>query len=311
MEYRRLGATELRVSGLGLGTVELGMPYGLGLPTPPGDQECIDLLRRAYDLGITYFDTAAAYGRSEELLGRTFAGASERPVIATKTAIRARPDARPLQGTQLRRHVEESVARSLRLLGVDALDLVQVHNSAGPFVTPGLVELMEELRGRGWVRHWGASTYGRDDALHLLENAEHFESLQVAHSALDRRLAADVLPACRRHRIGVVLRSVFLKGVLSDRYRALPDVLEPLRRAARQLEAVAVTVGTSLSSLALRFAAFSSWGHVTLVGTASLAELEANLAAYAAGPLPPEASALVQAVVVPDDRLLNPANWES
>jgi len=310
MEYRQLGRTGLRVSGLGLGTVELGMPYGLGMPDPPVDQECIGLLHRALDQGITFFDTAAAYGRSEELLGRAFAGMADRPVVATKTTIRIRPEDPPLRGPGLRRHVEESVARSLSRLGLAVVELVQVHNSDGPFVSDELVEVMEDLRARGWVRCWGASTYGQADPVHVLENAKPFGCLQVAYSALDRRLETGVLPDCRRRGIGVTLRSVFLKGVLSERYRVLPDRLEPLRQAAQQVEAVAVALGIPLSALALRFAAFSPWADVTLVGTASVGELTANLHAYAAGPLPAETVTTLQAVAVKDDGLLNPANWD-
>ncbi|MEK7372878.1 MAG: aldo/keto reductase, partial [candidate division NC10 bacterium] len=115
VKYHCLGTTDLTVSALGLGTVELGMPYGLGALSPPPDADCIYLLHWALDHGIGYFDTAAGYGRSEELLGKAFANRAGRPVIATKATIHRPGDGELLQGKALASHLENSVLRT-RLL---------------------------------------------------------------------------------------------------------------------------------------------------------------------------------------------------
>jgi aryl-alcohol dehydrogenase-like predicted oxidoreductase len=128
MQTTRLGLTELKVSVLGLGTVELGMPYGLGRVAPPDDKDCIRLLQRAVDHGVSYIDTAAAYGRSEELIGRAFVSSRPRPVIATKVTLRD-ADGTPWMGRRIGEEIRASIDRSRRLLGVDRLDLVQIHNA--------------------------------------------------------------------------------------------------------------------------------------------------------------------------------------
>lgn len=310
MNYGLLGATDLKVSALGLGTVELGMPYGLGLPAPPPDAECIALLHRALDLGITYFDTAAVYGRSEELLGRAFAALSTRPVIATKAIIRSARREIPLRGAALARHLEHSARQSLRRLGLEILDLLQIHAGSADSLTIGeLFQVMDRLSARGLVRHWGATTYGEEAPLQALEHPQRFRTLQVAYNLLDRRLESRVFPACWEKGVGLVLRSIFLKGALSQRHSALPERLGPLREAARRAGEVAAALGISLSALALRYAAFAPQPHVTLCGTADVGELEADVQAFAAGPLPAAALEQLRAIRVEDETLLNPSNW--
>ncbi len=309
MRTHALGLTELRVSAVGLGTVELGMPYGIGCPAPPPDDECIRLLRGAVEAGVRFIDTAAAYGRSEELVGRAFAGCSDRPVIATKVSTRPAPDSPPLRGADLRAHLEASVARSRARLRCDRLDLLQFHGLEPAQLDDDLLATMDELQARGWVRYWGASTYGAAAPEAVARHPDRFAAVQVAYSLLDRTLEESALPACRAAGLGLVFRSVLLKGVLSDRHRALPPHLEPLRRVAAQAAALAQQAGLSLPEVAIRFAVYSPYAHVALFGTASAAEVAENLRAAAAGPLPADLVAAVRALRVEPPELLNPATW--
>lgn len=310
MKRRRLGTTDLEVSALGLGTVELGLPYGIGNLAPPPDAECISLLHCAFEAGITYFDTAAAYGRSEELLGKAFSSKSPKPVIATKATIHNPEDGTLMAGARLARHLEDSVLNSLRQLGMQNLDLVQIHAPAeGGFVGPELLAIMAELTRRGLVRYWGASTYGEEQPQQVLQHAKEMRTLQVAHNLLDRRLAHTIFSSCSALGVGLILRSVFLKGVLSDRLEMLPDTLAPIRRAAQQARVLADELEISLSALALRYAAHHSIEAVALIGTADHRELAANLAAFAAGPLPLDTVARIGQIRTEDETLLNPGNW--
>ncbi len=312
MQYRCLPGTELRVSQLGLGTVQLGMPYGLGLLDPPADEECERLLCRALDLGINYFDTAASYGRSEEVLGQALSGAHPEPVVATKVGVRGDAGT-ALTGAALRDHIEGSLLRSLRRLRLDRLDLVQIHNGDAETITDELLEIMDSMRNTGLVRFWGATTYGEEYPLAVLKaGQEHFATLQVAYNLLDRSLEARVIPQGRARGVALILRSIFLKGVLSDRWQHLPDHLSSLGAAAGMAAEVAAAAGISLSELALRFAVYNPGiaPHVAVVGTASIPELEANVSALNAGPLPQPVLAALESIAVEDAALLNPGNWQ-
>lgn len=308
MRVTTLGSTGLKVSTLGLGTVELGMPYGLGKASPPDDEACIRLLHQAVDRGVCFIDTAAAYGRSEELIGRAFAGRAG-PVIATKVTLRD-ADGTPWTGARIGDQVRASIDRSRRLLEVDCLDLVQIHN-ADAVVTgdPVLIEVMQAHLQAGDVRNWGASTYGRQASMAVIDLGSPLRTLQVAYSVLDRALEAEVFPSCHRVGAGLILRSVFLQGVLSERRHRLRQDLAPLRRAADAAAVVAAGLGQPLPAVALRFALFEAGAHVTLVGTADPAELDVNVEAALAGPLPADAVAALRAIEVVDEDLLHPGNW--
>ncbi|MEE3337109.1 MAG: aldo/keto reductase [Candidatus Latescibacterota bacterium] len=301
------GTTGLRCSRLGLGTVELGLPYGLSKESPPDDAACIRLLHQAVDGGVTYIDTAAAYGRSEELVGLAFGGHPSRPLIATKVALRdAAGD--PVAVPDQPEHVRASVHRSLRLLQTDNLDILQIHSAADAFLHDELVTTMQGLVAEGIVGIWGASTYGLEAPADALEEAK-LRVLQVAYNVLDRRLEEELLPKARRQGVAIVLRSVFLQGVLSDRRRQLPSSMASLARAADEVALISDQAGLSLSQLALRYVLFSDVGNVTIVGTAHAQELAQNLAASTAGPLPSDVVAALSHVEVEDSELLHPSSW--
>ena len=309
MQYANLGRTNLRLSALGLGTVQLGMAYGWDQQPPPPDHRAIGLIRRALDLGINYIDTAAAYGRSESLVGRACAGRTRRPVIATKLSIRDPSSTRLLIGQALRQSVEQALHQSLQTLGAEVLDLVQLHSLDARFATPELLDLLAHYCQRGWVRYWGVTTYGEEAPLDALDHPELICSLQIPYSALDRQMERKVFPRARAQGTGIVLRSIFLQGVLSHRLDSLPASLASLSPLAAPLLRLARDAGMELAELALRFAAFAPGAHSTIFGTTSVSELEANIRAVEAGPLPPDLVAAVCAIAVADSTLLNPGNW--
>ena len=309
MQYANLGRTNLRLSALGLGTVQLGMAYGWDQQPPPPDHRVIGLIRRALELGINYIDTAAAYGRSESLVGRACARLQRRPVIATKLSIRDADSTRLLTGQALRQSIEQSLCQSLQTLGVDVLELVQLHSLDTRFATPELLDLLAHYCQRGWVRYWGVTTYGEEAPLDALDHPELISALQVPYSALDRRMERKVLPRAQAQGTGVVLRSVFLQGVLSHRLDSLPASLAGLSPLATPLQRLAQDAGMDLAELALRFATFAPGVHSAIFGTTSVSELEANIRAIEAGPLPPDLVAAVRAIAVADSALLNPGNW--
>ena len=307
MKHVELGTTRIQTSCLGLGTVELGLPYGLSKEPPPADNVCIELLHQAVAGGISYIDTAAAYGRSEELVGRAFGSRADRPTIATKVALRDE-QGRPLAAADQRQHIEASVQRSLRLLQTERLDILKIHSAADAFLHDELVGAMQDMVDRGMVGAWGASTYGMAAPADALAEAK-VRVLQIAYSILDRRLSAQILPRARNNGVGIVLRSVFLQGVLSDRRRDLPDSMAALARAAESAAQLAAESDLSLSDMALRFALYGGAGDVTIVGTAHEEELRQTLVACDAGPLPPALVAALETIDIDDPELLNPSAW--
>ena len=308
MELRQLGDTEIHLSPLGLGTVEIGIPYGIGKPAPPPDEECIALLHRAVERGINYIDTASGYGRSEEIVGKAFADVDVPPVIATKVYLRA-PQSPPPTGDSLSTYVEESVQLSLKKLCTESLDVLQLHNALDEDLTPDVLEIMVDLQDRGLVKHLGATTYGEDAPVRVLELSDHFRILQIAYNVLDRRLEERIFPLAKKAGVGLVVRSVFLQGALSDRATTLPADLADLRNAVARVHEIASAAGISLTALALRYVAFNHDTYITLFGTTSFDELEANIAAYEQGPLPADVLEALNSIGQLDEYYLDAGNW--
>jgi len=311
MEYGQLGRTGMRVSRLSLGTVSLGVEYGIPVPGEygrPSEEKALLLLRRAAEHGVNLFDTAPGYGESERLLG-SFLRSNPGCHVATKVPVPKDATGGVLREISLRRAVRESLEGSLRALRRDALDLVQIHNATVEVVREGeIAGALLAAKREGKVRFLGASVYTEEEALAVID-AGCFDVIQVAYNLLDQRMAERVFPASGRSGVGIIVRSALLKGALTGKGEWLPSGMAPLRLAAeRAKDALGGTWG-SLEKAALRFCLSSPFVSTVLTGARTVEELEQSLAAAAAGPLPAELLALAPGFALDDDRLLNPSRW--
>lgn len=309
MRYRILGRTGLRVAEISLGTVEIGLDYGIdagGNARRPAEADAARLLNRALDLGVNLIDTARAYGEAEAIIGRVLAGRRKEFLLCSKVLPMTEEI---LTAGGRREKIRDSVHTSLRLLGTTELDILMLHSPPAEMaVADDIAGVLEELRGEGKVRWLGASLYGGEAAMMAIESGR-YDCLQLACSALDRRLEPAVLPAARQKDIGIVARSVLLKGVLSPRYRHFPPSLAALSRAAGQMEALARANGMSLPELAYRYVLSGPIPQTALVGASSVDELEAAVRFAEAGPIPEELMRRIHEVSVDDEQLLNPGVW--
>ena len=220
---RLLGGSDLELSALGLGTWAIG---GRG-PTawgPQDDADSIATIRRAVELGWTWVDTAPVYGlgHAERVVGRALRGLpdGDRPLVFTKVGLiwgwrkRVR---HCLEPRSLRREVEASLKR----LGVERLDLVQIHWPALPkgAPSPGLEaawEALVALQDAGKVRHLGVSNFSSEE-LRRVGRIATVVSNQPPYSLLMREVESDPLPHCREEGIGVLAYSPLQNGLLTEK----------------------------------------------------------------------------------------------
>ncbi len=217
MQKRQLGKTDMQLTTVGLGTWAMGGPweYGWG---PQDDDEAVAAVLEALDQGINWIDTAPAYGlgHSEELIGRALKQTRHKPYIATKCGIlwneRKERVAR-LKRDSIRRECHDS----LRRLGVETIDLYQMH---WPEPEPDIEEAWEEmarLAEEGKVRYLGVSNYSvqqmeRVAPIHLIS------SLQPPYSMLRRDVERELLGYCAEHDMGVVAYSPMQRGLLTGKF---------------------------------------------------------------------------------------------
>lgn len=308
VQTKQLGSTDLNVSLIGLGTVEIGLPYGLGKKRLPSDQEAERILKTAIELGITYIDTARGYGVAEERIGKS--GISKLPgiVIGTKCAQFLEKGEDP-QGTELEQRIRSDVEESLRFLRLDSLPLLQLHGGTTEQIERGeLIEILQKLKDEGKVQHIGIATRGEEAPL-VASASGFFETIQTAYSILDQRMQDQVLPAAQKDNVGIINRSVLLKGTLTPQWRELPDALAPLRTNAERAEHIATDLGLDLPTLALRFVLSNPAVSTALIGTFEPAHLEAAAKATTMGPLPENVLAQLYDLAINDPTQVDPARW--
>lgn len=307
MEYRDIPKAGICISRLSLGTVELGMEYGIGIPglsRKPCKKDATTIISKAVENGINLFDTAPGYGESEAILGQILADMNCKTLlVATKVG--------PFENhTIAPEAIERSLESSLRTLRRERLDLVQIHNAdAHHLHNSPLMEVLVRARNRGDIGGIGASVYGEEAALAALEHPD-IATLQIGYNLLDQRMKTMVLPLAKANRVAILGRSVFLKGVLTERRHQLPEKLKNLKAAGQKVNAWAVAHAMELTESALRFSLTEPGICSVLIGISSEQEIEMALTAMAKGPLSPDQQRSASQLAVTDPSIVDPRVWE-
>ncbi|MDP6996874.1 MAG: aldo/keto reductase [Candidatus Poribacteria bacterium] len=292
MEQRLLGRTGLPVSLLGMGGLFVSQVGG-----GDRDQAC-QAVHRALELGVNYVDTAPGYADSEEVLGLALEGTSQPYLISTKLGGHPQPF-NPKDRDLLRRSVENS----LRLLKRDTIDILMIHEPDRPgqydwwdsydtYHGP-VSEVLAELKSEGIIRFTGL---GGTTAyqLHPIIDTGHYDVVLTAfnYSLLWREAELEILPTARRHNVGVVIGSPLQQGALAQRYAEVETgarwLSSPRQRQFQVLYDFLDEIELSLPELALRWVISNPDISTTLMGARSVEEVEKNVAAVNAGPLPAE-----------------------
>ena len=212
METRRLGDGDLEVSAIGLGC--MGMSFGYG--PPADDDEMIGLIRRAVELGVTFFDTAEAYGpfTNETLVGKALAPVRDQVVIATKFGFDLEAG-RPQHGLDSRPgHIRDVVDASLGRLGIETIDLLYQHRVDPDVPIEDVAGTVKELIEEGKVRHFGLSEPGAE-TIRRAHAVQPVAAVQSEYSLWWRRPEHEILPVLEELGIGLVPFSPLGKGFLT------------------------------------------------------------------------------------------------
>jgi len=225
---RTLGNSDLQLTPIGLGAWAIGggnWGFGWG---PQDDNESIAAIHRALDLGINWIDTAASYGlgHSEEVVGRALKSTSHKPYVFTKCSVRWHED-RSLYASLKVESLAEELDSSLRRLGVETIDLYQIHWPDPESEIEEGWEALARFRQQGKIRWIGVSNFSAEQMLRIQKIAP-ITSLQPPYSMLRRAVEEKVLPFAQENGIGVINYSPMVSGLLTGkmtaaRVAAMPD----------------------------------------------------------------------------------------
>ena len=228
LKTTQLGQTGLEITRVGFGAWAIGgggWEFGWG---PQQDDQSIAAIQRAVELGVNWIDTAAAYGfgHSEEIVGRALAGVEARPYVFTKASLLEGRGRRVVHSLKRDSILREAHA-SLKRLGVDAIDLYQIH---WPIPDEDIEEgwsAFAELKEQGLVRHIGVSNFDAEQ-LRRIQQIAPVETLQPQYSLIEREIEREILPIAESDGIGVIVYSPMSSGLLTgamsrERIAGLPD----------------------------------------------------------------------------------------
>ena len=297
METRKLGKIGLETSALGLGTMGMSMAYGAG-----NDDESIATIHRAYELGVTHFDTAELYGlgtgSNEILLGKAVKGFRDKIVIATKfgfdipkmTATQAPLDSRP-------ERIRLVVENSLRYLQTDYIDILYQHRVDPAVPIEDVAGTVKDLISAGKVRFFGMSEAG-PETLRRAHAVQPVSVLQTEYSVFEREVEREILPVTRELGIGFVPYSPLGRGFLTSTVKPAVEYEESdMRRwddrwqganytsnvaAVEQLRQLAASNGLTVAQLALGWLLARGDDIVPIFGTKNRSRLEENIGAVKA-----------------------------
>lgn len=303
MEFRTFGGTDLTVSEIGFGA------WGIGgdIWGRKNDDEAIAALRRAFDLGVTFYDTAYVYGdgHSEELIGRALSGRRDEIVIATKIPPKtyhwpplpneAAAEAFPPDW------IVSCTERSLRLLKTDHVDIQQLHCWRERWLEePEWVQALSKLRDQGKIRYVGVSVCDWEpyDSVSLVES-RRIHSIQVIYNIFEQRPEDRLLPAAQKHGVGTIARVPFEEGLLTgaitaktqfdeNDWRAKWLPVERRKEADGRVESLRQLLDEdtpNLATLALKFCLHHSAVSTVIPGMRRVEHVETNCKASDGKPL--------------------------
>jgi aryl-alcohol dehydrogenase-like predicted oxidoreductase len=227
MQTRNLGKSDLKITSIGVGAWAMGggdWAFSWGRQE---DEQSIAAIHAALDAGVNWIDTAAIYGlgHSEEVVGKAIAGLAHRPYIFTKCGLvwnEKHEIGRSLNAASVRRELEAS----LRRLGIDVVDLYQIHWPDPDQEIEEGWQALADLQKEGKIRHIGVSNFNAGQ-MRRAQGIAPITSLQPNYNAVTRDIEKDTLPFCREQQIGVIVYSPMKSGLLTgkmtrERIAALP-----------------------------------------------------------------------------------------
>lgn len=315
MEYRTLGKTGIRVSVIAFGA---GPVSGWMAELPADEQYAV--VRRAIELGVNWFDTAAGYGhgQSERSLGAALTRLGHPPDAQVATKVRFLPE----HLDNIRRHARQSFLKSLERLGVGRVALLQLHNTITlrrsdehTSITPddilgagGVLEAFRELQAEGLVERLGLTGIGHPDAMRDVVRSGAFDTMQVPYNLLNPSAGhampdtfteanyGNIIEDCAAQGMGVFAIRVFAGGALAGRPPSAHTRTTPFfplalyERDQRRTARVAALLGPnrSLKADALGFALANPHISAAIIGFRNPEEIEAAVQCLDSGPLPSE-----------------------
>ncbi|MBX2925088.1 MAG: aldo/keto reductase [Chitinophagaceae bacterium] len=311
MQKRFLGNTGIQVSEIAFGGVEIGLPYGIGVNGKEdmiAEEDAIALLQLAVAKGFNFFDTARMYGVSENIMGKAFRHCRQDLVLATKC--RHFRDAAGLlpSDTEIRNLIHLSLRESLQALQTDYIDVYMLHQADMEILDRQVIaDEMLRFKKSGVVRAIGVSTYTIEETRKAIES-DTWNVIQLPFNLMDQRQQT-LFELAAKSGVGIVVRSVLLKGLLSTRGTGLHPTLQQVEEHIKKYSSL-LQNGASLPETAVKFALSFPQVSSVLVGIDKESYLLESLKAADGHYMDKDRLRQARSLAYPDPAFLNLPHWD-
>jgi len=312
MRKRPLGKTGIEVSEIAFGGVEIGLPYGIGVVNASdmlSEDQAVELLRTTLDSGINFFDTARMYGTSEVLMGKAFLDRRQEVVLCTKCRPLRDASGKLPPDKQLEAFILASLHESLAALQTDHVEVFMLHQADSEILAnQAIADVFSKLKKEGIICATGISTYSVEDTRQAL-TAGAWDVIQFPYNLLDQR-QGEVFEEAARLGVGLVVRSVLMKGLLSSRGKNLHPALSEVERHIEGCQALLTDNFPDLPSLATKFALSQPEVAAVLVGIDRMQYLHEALHTSDGRYMNREQLAEARQLAYPEPEFLNLPHWD-
>ncbi len=268
MIYKQLGTSELTVSEIGFGCMSLSLDHNKNS----------QLLHKALDLGINFFDTADLYdkGENEITLGKAFKGMRDQVILASKVGNVWREDGTTWDWNPSKEYIKSAIFLSLKRLRSDYLDLYQLHGGTIADPIAEVITAFEELKQEGWIRYYGISSI-RPSVIREYVRHASIASVMMQYSLLDRRPEKDCLDFLHKNQVSVVVRGALARGLLiaKEPKEYLGYTADEIAEVRKRLEDLADEKRTK-THIAIKYALAHPAVATVAVGASNLEQLQEN-----------------------------------
>ena len=292
MKYRKLGKSGLRISEIALGG---WLTYGGSVE----ETKAIPIVQAAVDKGINFIDLADIYskGRAEEIIGRAVKDIPRSSLVLSSKLFWPMSNNVNDRGLS-RKHIFESVEKSLKRIGTDYLDIYYCHRYDPETELEETIRAMDELVHQGKILYWGTSVWSGTQIEYAVEISDYYKAYkpsaeQPCYNMLDRHIEEDILPTCARYGMGLTVWSPLAQGLLTGKYNDSPppgsrgaetrwlkdDMTNDNIEKCRKLQKIADDMGVKLSQLALAWILTHEEISCVITGATNVEQLNENVIA--------------------------------
>ncbi|MDH3889927.1 MAG: aldo/keto reductase family protein [candidate division Zixibacteria bacterium] len=292
MKYRRVGKSGLRISEISLGG---WLTYGGSVDSELG----VEIVRRAIELGVNFIDISDIYskGKAEEVIGRAIEPMTRSDLVISSKLFWPMSDNVNDRGLS-RKHIMESVEKSLKRIGTDYLDMYFCHRFDPETEVEETVRAMDDLVREGKILYWGTSVWEASQIEQAVNEAKAFSGYlpvveQPCYNMLDRHIETEILPTCTRYGIGLVVWSPLAQGLLTGKYdQGAPEdsrgartdwlkgiMTESNLAKVKQIGAIARDMNITTSQLALAWTLRLPEISCAITGATNVTQVEENVIA--------------------------------